>query len=79
MDKETENPRQQLDLHKNQILAPLQVVGTPLQVEKQPKEKEESILNPITIEESWRYIIIVLIYQITLETIICGKIRCKKW
>jgi hypothetical protein len=36
MDKETENPRQQLDLHKNQILAPSPEVNTPMQVEKPP-------------------------------------------
>lgn len=40
MDKETENPKQQLDLHKTQTLAPLQEVGTPLQVEKPPSEEK---------------------------------------
>lgn len=37
MDKETGNPKQPLDLHKNQIPVPLQEVNTPLQVEKQPR------------------------------------------
>ncbi len=35
-DRETENPEQQPDLHKNQTLVPSQEVGIPLQVEKQP-------------------------------------------
>lgn len=37
-DKETGNPKQQLGLYKNEILAPLQEVNTPLQVEKQPRK-----------------------------------------